>query len=239
MFTQPKEGNMDIKTNIIRLMKKMPSLFFGLFLYAIGILVTLYSNLGMNPWGVFHTGISYHTSLTLGQATQVTGFVIILVGYFLGIIPGIASVCNMIFIGVFVDLIDSFGIIGTPNNIFLKLLMLILGVLVIGWASYFYLRVELGAGPRDGLMEGLVKKIDKPVWLIRGSIEVTILVIGYFLGGPVGIGTLITAFTIGISVQTAFKIGKYSPKNAEHETLVYLFNLFKKKEKDELIKIEK
>jgi uncharacterized membrane protein YczE len=93
----------------------------------------------------------------------------------------------------------------------------------MGWASYFYLRANLGAGPRDSLMEGLVKKLNKPVWLIRGAIEIAALVIGYFLGGPVGLGTLIISFTIGFSVQTAFKIGKYDSKSVEHIDLMQMY----------------
>jgi len=151
-------------------------------LFAIAILTTLHSNLGMSPWDVLHIGIVKHSHLTLGQVSEIVGFFIF----------------------------------KTPETLFGRILMLVVGVLIMGWATYFYLRVELGAGPRDGLMEGLVKKINKPLWMIRGSIEITALVIGYFLGGPIGLGTLITAFTIGFSVQWAFKIGKYDSRNVSH-----------------------
>lgn len=101
--------------------------------------------------------------------------------------------------------------------------MLVMAIITMGWATYFYLRVELGAGPRDGLMEGLVKKVNKPLWMIRGSIEITVLIIGYSLGGPVGVGTLITAFTVGFAVQWAFKIGNYDSRNANHMNLIDLY----------------
>lgn len=103
--------------------------------------------------------------------------------------------------------INKTGILKTPGSMLGKILMLILAILIMGIAAYFYLQVELGAGPRDGLMEGLVIKLNKPVWLIRGSIEITTLIIGFFLGGPVGIGTLLLAVAIGPSVEFAFKIG--------------------------------
>lgn len=218
------------KSYLVTLIKKMPTLMFGLFLYAAGIVATLYSNMGMSPWDVFHVGIANHTPLTLGQVSQITGLVIIFLSYFIGVMPGLASIMNMYFIGLFIDVINSMGIFKIPATFLGGFLLLISGILMIGWATYFYLKVQLGAGPRDGLMEGLVKKIKKPVWIIRGAIEVTVLIIGYILGGPVGIGTIITAFTIGISVQWAFKVGKYDPKSTEHEDIIKTIENIKKKE---------
>jgi len=207
----------------LKLILKMPSLFFGFFLFAVAIVLALYSDLGMSPWDVFHMGIVHHSVFSLGQTSQIVGFSLIIVSLFLRVIPGIGSLLNMIFIGVFIDLINNTGIVRTPESMLLKILMLLLAVLIMGMATYFYLRVELGAGPRDGLMEGLVIKFNKPVWLIRGSIEITALIIGFFLGGPVGIGTILLAVAIGPSVQFAFKIGRYDSKKAQHINLVDLY----------------
>lgn len=211
----------------LKLLLKMPSLFFGFFLFAVAMLLALYSKLGMSPWDVFHMGIVNHSILSLGQTSQIVGFCVIMLSIFLGVIPGIGSIFNMIFIGIFVDLINNIGIFKTPESILGKILMLILAIIIMGIATYFYLQVELGAGPRDGLMEGLVRKLNKPVWLIRGSIEITVLIIGFFLGGPVGIGTLLLAVAIGPSVQFAFKIGKYDSKKAKHMNLVDLYKNIK------------
>ncbi|MFL0194449.1 YitT family protein [Clostridium sp. WILCCON 0269] len=169
--------------------------------------------------------IYVHTSgiLTLGQVSQLVGVAILIMCYFIDVPLGLASIFNMIFIGLFIDIIEKLNIIRTPNVFLLKILMLVSGVLVIGWATYFYLRVNLGAGPRDSLMEGLVKKINKPVWIIRTFIEGTVLIIGYFLGGPVGIGTLIIALSLGFSIQFAFKIGGYNSQSVEHVSLADLY----------------
>ncbi len=215
-------------------LKKMPLLFFGLFLYAVGILEMLYSNLGTSPWETFNLGIINYAPLTLGQGSQLIGLIVLLVSYFIGVIPGIASILNMFFIGFFIDIVDNTGLFRIPETIIGKFVLLLAGILTIGWATYFYLKVELGAGPRDGLMEGLVKITKKPVWLVRSIIEITVLAIGYFLGGPVGIGTLITAFTIGFSVQLAFKMGKYDSKTVEHENIIHLIKRLKPKEKEAL-----
>lgn len=214
-------------TYMVTLLKKMLTLLFGVMLYSAGILATIYSQLGVSPWDVFHIGIVNHTNLTLGQVSQITGFFILALSYFIGVTPGLGSVFNMIFIGVFIDLIEWLNIFSTPGSLIGRIVMLLLGIIIIGWASYFYLKVELGAGPRDSLMEGLVKKFNKPVWLIRGSIELAVLVFGYFLGGPVGLGTLITTFTIGFSVQLAFKLGKYDSKNVQHTNLIQMYRNIK------------
>lgn len=216
------------------ILKKMPQTFFGLFLYALGILEMLYSNLGTSPWDTFNLGVINYVPITFGQGSQLIGLFVLAASYFIGVIPGIASILNMYFIGFFIDIIDNTGLVKTPGSFIGKLSLLVIGILTIGWATYFYLKVELGAGPRDGLMEGLVKKLDKPVWLIRGTIELTVLAIGYLLGGPVGIGTLITAFTMGFSVQLAFKIGKYDSKTVEHENIVQTVKKLKPKEKEAL-----
>lgn len=156
-----------------------------------------------------------------------TGFVIIALSVFIGVIPGLGSVMNMIFIGVFIDMINSWGILGTPHSMAGKIVMLLVAVIIMGFASFFYMRVELGAGPRDGLMEGLVIKLDKPVWMIRGAIEVTVLAIGFVMGGPVGIGTVLFAFAIGPSVQFAFKVGGYDSKETHHMNFIELYKNIK------------
>lgn len=201
--------------NLLSFTGKLPSLFFGLFLFAAGSVSNLYSGLGMNPWGVFHVGLMAPLGLTLGQVAQLVGFFVLLGGWVLGFAPGFGTVMNMIFIGWFTDRIIELNIVPKPNDIVGQYLLLLTSVLCVGAGSLFYMRVQLGAGPRDGLMVGLVKKLDRPVSIVRGSIEVTVLVIGYLMGGPVGIGTIITALSIGYSVQYAFKFGKLKGKSPQ------------------------
>jgi len=221
---------MNNNEKLMMILKKMPSLIFGLFLYALAILLTLYSKLGVSPWDVFHVGVTRHINLTLGQVSELTGLAILAVSYFIGVIPGLSSILNMIFIGVFIDIINSLSVFRTPATLPGRITMLLVGILAMGWATYFYLRVEMGAGPRDSLMEGFVKKLDKPVWLIRGTIEIMALILGYLMGGPVGLGTLLIAFTVGFSVQLAFKIGRYSSENVQHMDIIQMYKFLKQKE---------
>jgi uncharacterized membrane protein YczE len=189
---------------------RMPSLFVGLFFFSAGVVANFHSGLGMMGWGVLNVGLEKMTPFTLGEVSQVVGIAVIILGWFLGFPPGFGTFANMYTIGVFIDWIIAVGLIPIPEALPWQLLLLFLSIAFLGVGSLFYMRVGLGAGPRDGLMMGLVKKTGRSVSTIRGAIEITVLVIGYLLGGPVGIGTVISAVTVGYAVQLAFKLGGYS-----------------------------
>ncbi|MCJ7730687.1 membrane protein [Candidatus Bathyarchaeota archaeon] len=202
-------------------LRRLPSLYFGLFLFALGAVMMLYADLGLSSWGVFQIGLTNTMGLTFGQASQLVGLGVLIFGWVLGFPPGFGTVMNMYFIGYFIDRIMEWWIAPEFNNVALQLALLIGGMAMIGVASYFYLSPKLGAGPRDGLMIGLVQKLNRPVGQVRGGIEVTVTVLGYLMGGPVGVGTVISAFSVGYFVQIAFKLGKYD-RNAKHMDLFEL-----------------
>jgi len=199
-------------------LRRLPGLFVGLFFFALGIVMTLYADLGMAPWSVLQVGLTRYTPLTFGQVSQVVGLAVLVLGWLLGFPPGFGTVMNMYFVGYFMDLIMAWGLVPLPRSLPGQLALLMGGILVLGAASFMYLNPRLGAGPRDGLMMGLVQRLGRPVYQVRGAIEVTVLVLGYLLGGPVGVGTLITAFTTGYAVQFAFRLGGYD-KDARHMDL--------------------
>ncbi len=201
--------------------KKLPSLYFGLFLFALGTVMILYADLGMSAWGVFQVGLVNTLNITFGQATQLVGLIVLILGWVLGFPPGFGTVCNMFFIGYFIDMVIGWGVVPRFNSMALQMGQLMVGIATIGAASYLYLSPKLGAGPRDGLMFGLVQKLDREVSLIRAGIEVTVLILGVVMGGPIGIGTVISALSIGWFVQLAFKIGKYD-KSSKHMNLLDL-----------------
>jgi len=187
----------------------------------LGWVIILNADLGLSAWGVLQIGLMNIIDISFGQTTQVVGLGVLILGWILGFPPGFGTVSNMLFIGYFIDIILGWGIVPEYHNIALQLVQLVAGMAMIGVASYFYLRPKLGAGPRDGLMIGLVQKLDREVSVVRAGIEVTVLAVGIALGGPVGIGTVITAVSIGYFVQLAFKLGKYD-KNAKHMNLYEL-----------------
>ncbi len=194
---------------------RLPTLITGLFLFSVGVVMSLYSNLGMSPWGVFQFGLAQMLPLTFGQVSQVVGLAVLILGWALGFPPGLGTVANMYLVGLFIDLVMAWNLLPQPVGLVPQMAMLVLGIVVIGIASLLYLRAQLGAGPRDGLMVGLVTKLDRPVSQVRIAIEVTVLVMGFFLGGPVGVGTILNALLTGPIVQRSFKLGGFNPKSEQ------------------------
>jgi len=192
-------------------------LFIGLFLYAVGIVFTINANLGLSPWDTFHQGISKHTGITMGQASIIIGLIIVAIDWAAGEKVGIGTIFNMLFIGIFMDLLMLNHLIPSYDNIAARIIMMLLGMLIIGIACYFYIGAGLGSGPRDGLMVALAKKTNKPVKLIRSCIEAVPLIIGYLLGGSVGFGTVIMVVFGGYFIQFAFKMLKFDVRDVEHQ----------------------
>lgn len=194
-------------------------LIFGLFLYALGIVITMKANIGFAPWDVFHVGFSRLTGLSIGTISILTGIVIGIITILLGEKLGLGTILNMILIGVFLDLLLGIGLIPVSKNIITGILMVIAGLIVIAFASFFYIGSAFGAGPRDSLMVALTRKTRLPVGLCRGTIELMAVFIGWRLGGSIGLGTIISAFVIGLCVQTVFRLLKFDATKVRHETL--------------------
>lgn len=200
------------------MLKRAVLLLVGLPLFGLGIVLTIKSNLGTAPWDVLHIGLTHYTTLTIGQISQLTGIIIIVLSLIIGVKPGWGTLANMYFMGLYIDIFMASSWIPSPGFWAAQLAMLLSGVLIIGWGSFFYLTAALGAGPRDSLMVGLIEKTAWPLWIVRTVIEASVTALGYLMGGPVGIGTIIIAFTLGPSVQLAFCIMRAQAKDIEHTT---------------------
>ncbi len=202
--------------------KKLVMEMLGFFLFALGSVLYLYSDLGLNPWGILHQGISFQTPLTIGQATQIVGLLFLAVSSLFKVIPGIATILNMIFIGLFTDVIINFQIISTPDSVVLKYLMMLAGTVICAYGMYFYLSQHLGAGPRDGVMLLLQRTTKLDVGVVRVGMEVLAIIVGYLMGGQFGIGTILSALLLGPTVSLVFKIHKYDA-GKPHENLIDTF----------------
>lgn len=190
-------------------------LIFGFAVIALGTTLTLYSELGMNPWGTFHQGVAKVTGLSFGTISQLTGLAVILFSLFFKIYPGVGTVLNMVMIGWMIDRLNQSGLIPHPTTPLMQYVYLIVGILLFNYGIYIYLVPDLGAGPRDGLMLGLVRMTGISVSIIRPMIEITVITIGVLLGGPLGIGTLLNGFGGGYVLNTIFKLHKYDPKRKQ------------------------
>ncbi len=188
----------------------------GLFLFAVGIVLTINASLGVSPWDVFHQGVSRTVGITIGQAHIIMGFLIILLDIYLGQAIGWATIMNMLLIGTFIDIIMLNNLIPLSQTPLIGLFMIIAGIAVQGLGFSVYISQGIGAGPRDGLMVVLTKRTGKSVRLIKSLIEATAVTIGIILGGSFGIGTIIMAFFGGIIFQATFKLIRFRVEKVEH-----------------------
>ena len=182
------------------------TLFIGLFIVANGIVFTINANLGVNPWDVLHIGIANQTGLTIGRVIQGIGLILVAVSYFFGVKIYVGTILNMIFLGLFVDLIIDWGYVPLPDLILQRIILYVSGVIVFSFGVAVYISANLGAGPRDSLMLALTRATSIRIGTIRTLMEITAAAIGFFLGGPLGIGTVIFALTIGIFMEVGFSV---------------------------------
>ena len=188
-------------TKPFNLKPKFSTLFFlcfGLTLFGIGEGLLLVSSSGASPWTVLAQGISLNVDFSIGTITLILSIAVLFLWIFLNQKPGIGTVLNALIIAMMIDLCVKF--VPTPENLISQISLAIIAVITVGIGGGIYLVANLGPGPRDGLMVGIQQRTNLPIALVRVIIEITVVSIGWYLGGVVGIGTLLFAFGIGPTV---------------------------------------
>jgi len=186
--------------------KTLLFLSLGLFCFGLGEALILISSTGNSPWLVLSEGLSIKTGLSVGTTTFFISLVVLFFWIFLKQKPGIGTFLNVFIIAAVIDLTSFY--FDPPSSIYSKYFLIVFSVLLVGLGSGIYLVANLGPGPRDGLMTGLTRITGYPISFIRASIEITVVIIGWYLGGTVGLGTLIFAFGIGPAVALGLSIVK-------------------------------
>ena len=170
-------------------------LCFGLSLFGLGEGLLIVSFTGASPWSVLAQGISLNVNLSIGTITLLISIVVLLLWIPLRQKPGMGTILNALIIAIMIDLCIKY--VPTPSNYIHQLLLAIISVIIVGIGGGIYLVSNLGAGPRDGLMIGLQKLTNFPIAVVRATLEISVVSIGWYLGGTVGVGTLLFAFGIG------------------------------------------
>ena len=194
------EQELNYKPNVLTLYY----LIFGLILFGLGEALIVTASIGVSPWFVLHQGLSFISGYSIGITTFVVSLVVLLLWIPLSQRPGIGTIANAIIISIVLDVTLPF--LPYPENYIFQLLQVIIGILIIGIGSGYYLAANLGPGPRDGLMTGLQRKTKQSFSIIRSGIEISVVLVGWYLGGIVGIGTILYALTIGPSVSLGLYI---------------------------------
>ena len=171
---------------------------FGLMLFGLGEGLLIVSFTGASPWSVLAQGISLNIDFSIGTITLFVSIGVLLLWIPLKQKPGIGTILNALIIALMIDVCINF--VPTPENYISQILLAIIAVLTVGLGGGIYLVANLGPGPRDGLMIGLQEKTNFPIAAVRAFLEISVVSIGWYLGGTVGIGTLLFAFGIGPAV---------------------------------------
>ncbi|MDX6263762.1 MAG: hypothetical protein QOH84_5450 [Kribbellaceae bacterium] len=199
--TKPVRGRQLSPLNPIEQLKaghlprRLVQLYIGLLLYGGSMGLMVQGNLGLDPWDVLHSGITKHVDLSFGTVAIAVSFLVLLAWIPLRQWPGLGTISNAIVIGLAVDL--TLALVDRPDQLWLRIVFMVSGIVVNALAGALYIGAQLGPGPRDGMMTGLVRRTGKSVRLVRTSIEITVLAVGWLLGGVVGIGTIAYALAIG------------------------------------------
>ena len=170
-------------------------LCFGLSLFGLGEGLLIVSFTGASPWSVLAQGISLNVNLSIGTITLLISIVVLLLWIPLRQKPGMGTILNALIIAIMIDLCIKY--VPTPSNYIYQLILAVISVIMVGIGGGIYLVSNLGAGPRDGLMIGLQKITNFPIAVVRATLEISVVSIGWYLGGTVGVGTLFFAFGIG------------------------------------------
>ena len=170
-------------------------LCFGLTLFGLGEGLLIVSFTGASPWSVLAQGLSLNVNLSIGMLTFLISVTVLILWIPLGQKPGMATILNALIIALMIDICIKF--VPTPPNYINQLILAVISVITVGIGGGIYLVANLGAGPRDGLMVGLQKLTNFPIAVVRATLEITVVSVGWYLGGTVGIGTLLFAFGIG------------------------------------------
>lgn len=183
---------------------RVTRLLVGLVIYGTGAAFTVAAGLGVDPWTVFAQGISRVTGVGIGWVTNIVGLGVLLLWIPLRQKPGVGTIANILLVGTSLQL--ALAVLPHPDVLWLQAVMLVTGVVLVAVASGLYIGANFGPGPRDGLMTGLHGRFGWPIWACRLAVEGTVLVLGWLLGGTVGIGTVIFALGIGPLVHIAMPL---------------------------------
>ena len=182
-----------------RLGRRLPQLYAGLVLYGLTSACLIRSRLGNSPWDVLHQGIAAHLGVSIGAVTIAVSVLVLLGWIPLRQMPGLGTLSNALIVGLAINL--GLAVLPAPHALPAQIALTAVGIAGNAVATAMYIGARFGPGPRDGLMTGLHRRTGRPVWIVRTSIEVTVVVAGIALGGVFGVGTVVYAVTIGPLVQ--------------------------------------
>lgn len=201
----------------------------GLFFFSFGVYLTIQADIGVAPWDILNLGLSKTFGIKYGTANIAVSLLIVVIDILLREQIGIGMFLDAILVGKFVDLFNWIDIVPYQHEMYISLIVMTIGMFILGFSQVFYMSAALGCGPRDTLLVGLKRRLDKiPIGAISVAILTVATLIGWKLGGPLGIGTLICAFLEGPIMQGCFAIVKFIPTDVKHQNIFQSVKVLKK-----------
>ena len=192
----------------------------GLLVFSVGVHLTIFANIGLAPWDCLGMGIARHTPLNYGLSMTVMGVIILLIDLAMRERIGFGTVIDALLTGNFVQMFNDLNPFPLNENFWIGIVILLAGLVVAALGMWIYMAAGQCCGPRDALLVGLGKRVPKmPIGLVEILIFGGVLLIGWLLGGPVGIGTLIGTFGIGFAIQLVFSLVGFEPRNVRHRSV--------------------
>lgn len=192
----------------------------GALVSSVGIVLMLQANVGLEPWSVLQEGLSKTIGITYGTASMFVGAAVVAVAVLCGESIGLGTILNILLCAVFIDGIQALGWVPLVDSLWAGVLLLLLGLEILVVGTWLYMRTALGSGPRDALMVALARKTGRSVGVCRAVVDVTVIVLGWLLGGRVGVGTVISAVGLGTLFNLNFALLRFRASELHQENLL-------------------
>ena len=195
-------------------------IIFGLVIFALGVHLTIRADLGLAPWDCLGMGISYHTPLNYGLSMTAMGVIILIIDVLMKEKIGCGTIIDALLTGNFVQVFNTVDKLPKTKSVWAGILIIVAGLTLMAIGQYFYMSAAQCCGPRDALLVALGKRMKTlPIGFVQIIIWGTVLLIGWLLGGPVGIGTVFSTFGCGIVMQIVYRIIKFEPRKVKHQSV--------------------
>ena len=213
----PEEGSIVEKQKII---KGWFQIVLGLLVFSLGVHLTIYANIGLTPWDCLGMGISYHTPLNYGLSMTVMGVCILAIDYLLKERIGFGTIIDALLTGNFVQMFNDLNPLSTNHNVWIGVVSLIVGLGIMSVGMWIYMSAGQGCGPRDALFVGMGKRVPKmSIGIVEILLWALVLLTGWLLGGPVGIGTLISTLGMGSMMHLVYSLVRFEPRRVRHRSV--------------------
>ena len=218
----------------VKVVRQWVRIILGLLVFAFGVHLTIYANIGLAPWDCLGMGIAKHTPLNYGLSMTCMALVILGIDLLLKERIGFGTIIDAVLTGNFVQMFNDLNPLAENRDIWIGILIMLCGFVFMALGMMIYMKGEQCCGPRDSLLVGLGKRLPKvPIGLVEVMLWVVVLLAGWLLGGPVGIGTLISTFGAGLVMQVVYSLLKFEPRKVVHKDVLQTLRiLFPKKQKE-------